>query len=80
MIESIARHGGEIGSCGTCLDARGVPESMLTKGARRASLDELADWTTSADKVITFKRTDAITPGSLRLRRTARPLRSSWHR
>jgi uncharacterized protein involved in oxidation of intracellular sulfur len=80
MIESIARHGGEIGCCGTCLDARGVPESMLTKGARRASLDELADWTTSADKVITFQRTDAITRGSLRLWRTARPLRSSCHR
>ena len=54
MIESIARHGGEIGCCGTCLDARGLPESMLTKGTRRATLDELADWTTSAEKVITF--------------------------
>jgi sulfur relay (sulfurtransferase) complex TusBCD TusD component (DsrE family) len=27
---------------------------MLTKGARRSTLDELADWTVSADKIITF--------------------------
>ena len=54
MIEAIARHGGEIGCCTSCMDARGIVDDMLTKGARRSSLDELADWTEWADKVLTF--------------------------
>ncbi len=54
MIGACARHGAEIACCGTCLDARGITDGMLTKGARRSTLDELADWTLSADKVITF--------------------------
>jgi uncharacterized protein involved in oxidation of intracellular sulfur len=54
MITSAARHGAEVGCCGSCLDARGIGEDLLTKGARRSSLDELADWTAWADKVATF--------------------------
>jgi uncharacterized protein involved in oxidation of intracellular sulfur len=54
MIESAARHGAEVRCRGTCLDARGIGEDRLVKGARRASLDELTDWTARADKVITF--------------------------
>jgi uncharacterized protein involved in oxidation of intracellular sulfur len=54
MIESAARHGAEIGCCGTCLDARGIHDDLLTKGAQRSSLDELAEWTAWADKVVTF--------------------------
>ncbi len=54
MIGACARHGAEIACCGTCLDARGITDGMLTKGARRSTLDELAGWTLSADKVITF--------------------------
>jgi uncharacterized protein involved in oxidation of intracellular sulfur len=54
MIEAAARHGAEIGCCGTCLDARGLVEDLLVKGARRSSLDELTDWALWADKTITF--------------------------
>jgi uncharacterized protein involved in oxidation of intracellular sulfur len=53
MIESAARHGTDVG-CGTCMDARGISEDRLVKGAPRASLDELTDWTLWADKVATF--------------------------
>lgn len=45
MIESAARHGAEVGACGTCLDARGITEDLLAKGVHRSSLEELADWT-----------------------------------
>ena len=45
MIESAVRHGAEVGCCGTCLDARGVTDELLVKGARRSSLEELTDWT-----------------------------------
>jgi hypothetical protein len=31
-----------------------MTDDMLTKGARRSSLDEVADWTEWADKVLTF--------------------------
>ena len=54
MIESVAHHGGDVGCCGSCLDARGIHEDYLTKGAHRSTLEELADWTMSADKVVTF--------------------------
>lgn len=54
MLASAARRGAEIGCCGTCLDARGITDEMLTTGARRSSLEELADWTVWADQVIPF--------------------------
>lgn len=54
MIGSCARHGADVACCGTCLDARGIADDMLTKGTRRSSLDELADWTQQAEKVIVF--------------------------
>lgn len=40
--------------CGTCMDARGVLESEIMEGARRSSMDELAQYTVAADKVIVF--------------------------
>lgn len=54
MIQAAARRGAEIGCCGTCLDARGLPDSLLVEGARRSSLDELTDWVVWADQTITF--------------------------
>ena len=54
MVRSLARKRASIGCCGTCMDARGVTEAMLSEGAHRSSMDELADWTRWADKVITF--------------------------
>jgi uncharacterized protein involved in oxidation of intracellular sulfur len=54
MVDTAARHGADVACCGTCLDARGIPEELLTKGARRSSLEELAEWTLWADRVVTF--------------------------
>jgi uncharacterized protein involved in oxidation of intracellular sulfur len=54
MLGSCARHGADVGCCGTCMDARGITEDMLTKGSRRSDLDELADWTLWAEQVVTF--------------------------
>jgi hypothetical protein len=39
----------EVGCCGTCLDTRGRGEQVLVEGARRSSLDRLADWTLWAE-------------------------------
>ena len=54
MIRALGRKRVSIGSCGTCMDARGVTEAMLCEGARRSSMDELAEWSLWAEKVITF--------------------------
>jgi uncharacterized protein involved in oxidation of intracellular sulfur len=54
MIGSAARHGADIGCCTTCMDARDITDDMLTKGTRRSTSDELADWTLWADQVVTF--------------------------
>jgi uncharacterized protein involved in oxidation of intracellular sulfur len=40
--------------CGTCMDARGLTEADLIEGARRSTMDELAQATVTADKVIVF--------------------------
>jgi len=54
MLGSALRHGAEVGLCGTCMDARAVDEGELVEGARRSSLEELADWTLWANQVVTF--------------------------
>jgi uncharacterized protein involved in oxidation of intracellular sulfur len=54
MLSVISRHGGQIGCCGTCMDARGVAATMLVEGATRSTMDELTDWTLAAEKVLVF--------------------------
>lgn len=54
MLRSVARRGGEIGVCGTCMDARGITDVELAEGCRRSTLEELTDWTQAADRVLIF--------------------------
>lgn len=54
MIGNVIRHGGVVGICGSCMDARGISESDLIDKTYRSSLDELAEWTIMADKVLVF--------------------------
>ena len=54
MLAAAAHHGAEIGLCGTCMDARGITDSMLAAPARRSSLDEVTDWVLWADKTVSF--------------------------
>lgn len=54
MLRAVANKKGEIGVCGTCMDARGIAPDELTEGARRATLEELTDWTLWADRVLVF--------------------------
>jgi len=54
MLGSVARQGGAIGVCGTCMDARGMADERLVKGAHRGTLDEVTAWTAWADKVLVF--------------------------
>jgi uncharacterized protein involved in oxidation of intracellular sulfur len=54
MLGMVARGGGEIGVCGTCMEARGIGEKELIDGALRGTLDEVTEWTLWADKVLVF--------------------------
>ena len=54
MLEAVMRRGGEVGLCGTCMDARGIGEDQVVEGAHRSTLEGLTDWTLWADKVVSF--------------------------
>ena len=43
-----------VGSCTTCMDARGMEDAHLASGVHRSSLDELTDWSVWADKIVVF--------------------------
>jgi uncharacterized protein involved in oxidation of intracellular sulfur len=40
--------------CGTCMDARGMTDVDVMDGAKRSTMDELADTTLAAEKVLVF--------------------------
>lgn len=54
MLSAIIRRNASVGICGSCMDARGMTDAELVEGAHRSSMEELANWTLDADKVITF--------------------------
>ncbi|NQV07651.1 DsrE family protein [bacterium] len=54
MLRSVGRRGGEVGVCGTCMDARGITDTELAEGCGRSTMDELTDWTQRADRVLVF--------------------------
>lgn len=54
MLSAIARRGGQVGVCGSCMDARGMTDEELVEGAHRSTMDELTDWTLATDRVLTF--------------------------
>jgi uncharacterized protein involved in oxidation of intracellular sulfur len=53
MLGKVLRKG-EVGLCGTCMDARGLRDVELIEGARRGTMAQLAEWTAEADKVLVF--------------------------
>lgn len=53
MVSRVARNGTVL-LCGTCMDARGITEEEVVKGAVRSTMDALAEATVSADKVLVF--------------------------
>src|SRR6266508_383402 len=43
MLRSVTKRGGEVGVCGTCMDARGIADGELSDATHRSSLDQLTD-------------------------------------
>jgi len=54
MLGKVLRNKGQVGVCGTCMDARGIAETELLEGTHKSTLAELTTWTQWADKVIVF--------------------------
>jgi uncharacterized protein involved in oxidation of intracellular sulfur len=54
MLRALVGQGGEVGLCGSCMDARGLMEQEVVAGARRSTMEELATWTIAADRLLTF--------------------------
>jgi len=54
MVRRVLSAKGRVLMCGTCMDARGLAEDDMLEGAARSTMDELAETTLAADKVIVF--------------------------
>jgi uncharacterized protein involved in oxidation of intracellular sulfur len=54
MLRSVTRRDGVVGVCGTCMDARGIGEGELAEGCHRSTMEELTDWTQTADRILVF--------------------------
>ncbi|HEV8382886.1 MAG TPA: DsrE family protein [Gemmatimonadales bacterium] len=54
MLRVVTQAQGEVGVCGSCMDARGIQDTELSPSARRSTLDALADWTGWAERVLVF--------------------------
>lgn len=54
MLKRVIAGKGEVLLCGTCMDARGLTDGDVVDGARRSGMDELAEATTAADKVLIY--------------------------
>ncbi|MBX9643304.1 MAG: DsrE family protein [Novosphingobium sp.] len=54
MLKHVLTGLGQVLLCGVCMDARGLAEDDIVEGARRSTMDELAENTLQADKVLVF--------------------------
>lgn len=54
MLKRIAARDSRLLLCGTCMDARGLTEDDTIEGAKRSTMDELAELTATADRVLVF--------------------------
>jgi uncharacterized protein involved in oxidation of intracellular sulfur len=54
MLRRVVSAGGRVLLCGTCVDARGMSEDDVIDGAARSTMDELAEATLAADRVLVF--------------------------
>jgi len=54
MLRVVTQARGEVGVCGSCMEARGIRDAELSPSARRSTLEELADWSGWAERVLVF--------------------------
>ncbi|HEY3285336.1 MAG TPA: DsrE family protein [Armatimonadota bacterium] len=54
MLTELLASGAEVKACMTCVDQRGLFKLSLIQGVQIGSMAELAAWTQSSERVITF--------------------------
>jgi len=54
MIRRVLTAKGRVLMCGNCMDARGLAEGDMMEGPTRSTMDELAEATLAADRVLVF--------------------------
>jgi len=54
FLQSLLKRNTQVGVCGVCMEARGIQDGELLPGAAHSTLEQLAEWTEWADKVIVF--------------------------
>lgn len=54
MVRRVMSAKGRVLMCGTCMDARGLDTGDMLDCAARSTMDELAEATLAADKVLVF--------------------------
>jgi len=54
IIRRVFTAKGRVLMCGTCMDAPGLAEEDMMEGPMRSNMDELAQATLAADKVLVF--------------------------
>ncbi len=54
MLRSVLTKGGEVATCGTCMDARGVRNLTLIDGVEAGTMKQLTKWVVQADRVVSF--------------------------
>lgn len=54
MVRRVLTAKGRVLMCGTCMDARGLALEDMLDGTTRSNMDELAEVTLAADRVLVF--------------------------
>lgn len=54
MLKRVVVSKGSVLLCGTCMNARGMVDDDVMIGARRSTMDELAEATAAADRILVF--------------------------
>lgn len=53
MLKPVLRNG-QVATCGTCMEARGLSPEMLADGVHKGTLEELTEWTLWSDRILDF--------------------------
>jgi len=54
MLKAVINKRGQVKTCGTCSEARGIKGLTLIEGVEISTMNQLKDWVVDSDKVLTF--------------------------
>ncbi|MBI5854160.1 MAG: DsrE family protein [Nitrospirae bacterium] len=54
MLKAVVSKQGQVKTCGSCREARGLDKLGLIEGIQVSTMSQLAQWVMDSDKVLTF--------------------------